>query len=256
MVPTAPTAPKELPPAFALRRHIGQPLDCEMSDQAAGNELRKQETGREWQSMHNERGAVMEHLRRLVFIAAFAALACDRTSNTNRVASGSDHCIPGASVACACVGGTRGAQVCLPNGTFGSCGCGPVAPLAPIAAPAPIAQETNIAPSTETVSPDASDLQVFSSGGRFPETFDVDGSFVGDVYVNGSLALRRLAPTRGNAFPRIRVNPAPPSMAGGQPGQIVVQVICRIPGSPPRRPPAVWIWPGTQYRVSPTVCGW
>ncbi len=27
MVPTAPTAPKELPPAFALRRHIGQSLD-------------------------------------------------------------------------------------------------------------------------------------------------------------------------------------------------------------------------------------
>jgi hypothetical protein len=26
MVPTASTAPKELPPAFALRRHIGRPL--------------------------------------------------------------------------------------------------------------------------------------------------------------------------------------------------------------------------------------
>ena len=29
MVPTAPTALKELPPAFALRRHIGQPLGSE-----------------------------------------------------------------------------------------------------------------------------------------------------------------------------------------------------------------------------------
>jgi hypothetical protein len=36
LVPTAPTAPEELPPTFALRRHIGHPLDTAGDGQRRG----------------------------------------------------------------------------------------------------------------------------------------------------------------------------------------------------------------------------
>ncbi len=61
----------------------------------------------------------------------FAACACTGTATDGGSAGidgGSDAgsvatCIPGASVACACVDGETGAQICLADGTFGACAC-------------------------------------------------------------------------------------------------------------------------------------
>ncbi len=57
MVPTASAAPKELPPAFALRRHIGGPLDA-AGDGPAGNGNERRSTSFERQnSAHEQRAA-------------------------------------------------------------------------------------------------------------------------------------------------------------------------------------------------------
>lgn len=46
--------------------------------------------------------------------------------------SGPPACVPGASAACACATGLKGAQVCSAAGTFGPCDCQPLPPDAPV----------------------------------------------------------------------------------------------------------------------------
>ena len=55
---------------------------------------------------------------------------------------GASTCVAGSTVECACPGGTKGAQTCQADGTFGTCACGSTptnsAPSAPVVAVAPI----------------------------------------------------------------------------------------------------------------------
>jgi WD40 repeat protein len=57
----------------------------------------------------------MISVRGAVFVAALVTLSCST--------GGPEHCVTGASVACACAGGAPGYQVCLTNGTFAACVC-------------------------------------------------------------------------------------------------------------------------------------
>lgn len=108
-----------------------------------------------------------------------------------------------------------------------------------------------------TPPPNPGELYVASAGTMFPEQFDVDGTWSGQVLVNGVTVLRRAVSIRGTERPRIRVDPAPATMVGGLPGQIRVQVVCQTIGYPAHWAPVRWIWPNTLYRVTPSYCdGW
>lgn len=84
-----------------------------------------------------------------VLLVVMAPLACQRASA---------QCVPGASVDCACPGGSRGAQVCQRDGTFGPCACAapapppPPAPVAPTPAP-PAAPPQQAAPAAVAPTP-------------------------------------------------------------------------------------------------------
>jgi hypothetical protein len=74
-------------------------------------------------------------MRAIYLITVLGLLGCNRPSNANQ-------CVPGATVECACMGGTRGVQACLAGGVFGACACpttasAVAAPTAPAAPPAP-----------------------------------------------------------------------------------------------------------------------
>lgn len=79
-------------------------------------------------------------------IVVFATLLLGAGMGAGGCGSGTaSGCVPGASVACACPGGTQGVQTCLREGTFGPCACEPAPAAAivpPSAAPAAVPDES------------------------------------------------------------------------------------------------------------------
>lgn len=67
-------------------------------------------------------------MRTIGIIAILALFGCNRSSSASQ-------CVQGATVECACMGGTRGVQTCLAGGVFGACACPTAAPA--VAAPTP-----------------------------------------------------------------------------------------------------------------------
>lgn len=58
-----------------------------------------------------------------MLLAGFATLAAGACSPTVMPDGGGARCVPGMTIACACLGGRRGAQTCRPDGTYGACDC-------------------------------------------------------------------------------------------------------------------------------------
>jgi hypothetical protein len=61
----------------------------------------------------------MRAMKTLLFAACLLASACN----------GSSRCTPGQSIACACVGGGTGAQICQTDGTYALCDCSTPLPI-------------------------------------------------------------------------------------------------------------------------------
>src|SRR6187397_125272 len=59
----------------------------------------------------------------LVAAGSWLVVGCSGNSSDRR-------CVPGTSIACACVEGSLGAQVCAADGTFDACVCGKSGPSA------------------------------------------------------------------------------------------------------------------------------
>lgn len=88
-------------------------------------------------------------MRRVMFSFVAVAIASSAAVASVACSKGSERCVSGASVACACVDGRKGAQTCQDDGRFGPCRCeaaaGPAVtgaatpppPPAPAVSPAP-----------------------------------------------------------------------------------------------------------------------